>query len=201
MNISKCYIHESNTVICKDASSNNSAGGLMGYYGGTMNVSDCAVLSTRTSAGAWNGAIMANSWGSTLTVTNTFANGAFGKNPGKIIMENCYTAVEDTIYNTDICALEDMKGEAAKTNMPKLDWENVWKTTDGFPIFKSDIIPDINIIWDGTSTEVYAAGSGTQANPYIIENAKQLAYLIKHDVVDSAGATNGKYYKLAADIS
>ena len=199
VNISKCYIHESNTVICKDTSSNNSAGGLMGYYGGTMNVSDCAVLSTRTSAGARNGAIMANSWGSTLTVTNTFANGAFGKNPGTIIMENCYTAVEDTIYNTDICVLENMKGAAAKANMPKLDWEKVWDTTDGFPVFKTETTPE-SIIWDGTSTEIYAAGSGTQTDPYIIENAKQLAYLVKHDIVDFANATAGKYYKLGADI-
>ena len=198
VNISKCYIHESNTVICKDTSANNSAGGLMGYYGGTMNVSDCAVLSTRTSASR-DGAIMANSWGSTLTVTNTFANGAFGKNPGKFIMENCYTAVEDTIYNTDICALEDMKGAAAKANIPKLNCEKVWDTSEGFKEFLTETIPE-SIIWDGTSTEIYAAGSGTQADPYIIENAKQLAYLIKHDVVDSAGATNGKYYKLAADI-
>lgn len=203
MNISKCYIHESNTVICKDQSDENSAGGLMGYYCGTMNVSDCAILSTRTSAGGRNGAVMANSWGSTLTVTNTFANGAFGKNPGKIIMENCYTAVEDTIYNTDICALEDMKGTAAKANMPKLDWENVWYTTDGFPVFKTETTPE-SIIWDGTSTEIYAAGSGTQADPYIIENAKQLAYLVKHDIIDTASNNTsfsmGKYYKLAADI-
>lgn len=202
VNISKCYIHESNTVICKDTSANNSAGGLMGYYGGTMNVSDCAVLSTRTSASR-DGAIMANSWGSTLTVTNTFANGAFGKNPGKIIMENCYTAVEDKIYNTDICTLENMKGAAAKANMPKLNWEKVWDTTDGFPVFKTETTPE-SIIWDGTSTEIYAAGSGTQADPYIIENAKQLAYLVKHDVIETASNnasfSMGKYYKLAADI-
>ena len=198
--ISKCYIHEDVTVISGDTSSNESAGGLMGWGTGTYTVSDCAVLATLSNPSSGVGAVLANSWRSTITVTNTFASDKFGKHPGTINMENCYTAVEDKIYNTDICALENMKGAAAETNMPKLDWENVWKTTDGFPIFKSDIIPDINIIWDGTSTEVYAAGSGTQANPYIIENAKQLAYLIKHDVVDSAGATNGKYYKLAADI-
>lgn len=202
-NASKCYIHESVTVICTLSTNDNSAGGIFGYGYGTFTVSDCAVVSRRTSAGAWNGAIVANSWGSTLTVTNTFANGAFGKNPGKIIMENCYTAVEDTIYNTDICALENMKGAAAKANMPKLNWEKVWDTTDGFPVFKTETTPE-SIIWDGTSTEIYAAGSGTQADPYIIENAKQLAYLVKHDVIDTASNNTsfsmGKYYKLAADI-
>ena len=198
--ISKCYIHEDVTVISGDTSSNESAGGLMGWGTGTYTVSDCAVLATLSNPSSGVGAVLANSWSSTITVTNTFASDKFGKHPGTINMENCYSAIDDTDYNTEVCTLENMKGAAAKTNMPKLDWENVWKTTDGFPIFKSDIIPDINIIWDGTSTEVYAAGSGTQADPYIIENAKQLAYLIKHDVVDSAGATNGKYYKLAADI-
>ena len=198
--ISKCYIHEDVTVISGDTSSNESAGGLMGWGTGTYTVSDCAVLATLSNPSSGVGAVLANSWSSTITVTNTFASDKFGKHPGTINMENCYSAIDDTDYNTEVCTLENMKGAAAKTNMPKLDWENVWKTTDGFPIFKSDIIPDINIIWDGTSTEVYAAGSGTQADPYIIENAKQLAYLIKHDVVDSTGATNGKYYKLAADI-
>lgn len=198
--ISKCYIHEDVTVISGDTSSNESAGGLMGWGMGTYTVSDCAVLATLSNPSSGVGAVLANSWRSTITVTNTFASDKFGKHPGTINMENCYSAIDDTDYNTEVCTLENMKGAAAETNMPKLDWENVWKTTDGFPIFKSDIIPDINIIWDGTSTEVYAAGSGTQADPYIIENAKQLAYLIKHDVVDSAGATNGKYYKLAADI-
>ena len=197
--ISKCYIHEDVTVISGDTSDNKSAGGLMGWGTGTYTVSDCAVLATLSNPSGGVGAVLANSWSSTITVTNTFANGAFGKNPGTIIMENCYTAVEDTIYNTDICALENMKGAAAKANMPKLDWENVWKTTDGFPVFKTETTPE-SIIWDGTSTEIYAAGSGTQTDPYIIENAKQLAYLVKHDIVDFANATAGKYYKLGADI-
>ncbi len=52
-------------------------------------------------------------------------------------MENCYTAVEDSTCNTYICSLENMKGEAAKANMPKLNWENVWDTTDSFPVFKN----------------------------------------------------------------
>lgn len=94
-----------------------------------------------------------------------------------------------------------MKGEAAKANMPNLDWENVWDTTDSFPVFKNVNLDGVKgEIWDGKVATGYAGGSGTETDPYIIETARQLAYLIKHDVVDSAGATNGKYYKLAADI-
>lgn len=100
--------------------------------------------------------------------------------------------------------LNSIKGSAAKETMPDLNWDSVWQiSADGYPIY---VIPDDNIdgiageVWDGKVATGYAGGSGTETDPYIIETARQLAYLIKHDVVDSAGATNGKYYKLAADI-
>ena len=100
--------------------------------------------------------------------------------------------------------LNSIKGSAAKETMPDLNWDSVWQISeDGYPTY---VIPDDNIdgvvgeVWDGKVAAGYAGGSGTETDPYIIETARQLAYLIKHDVVDSAGATNGKYYKLAADI-
>ena len=100
--------------------------------------------------------------------------------------------------------LNSIKGSAAKETMPDLNWDSVWQiSADGYPTY---VIPDDNIdgiageVWDGKVATGYAGGSGTETDPYIIETARQLAYLIKHDVVDSAGATNGKYYKLAADI-
>lgn len=202
--VSRCYIDESVTVIGKDSSDNNSAGGLMGWGAGTVSVSDCAILCERVSGGAYNGAIFANCWSSTVTITNTFAKGNFGKNPAtKASAENCYTSVEDNVYNTDVCSLENMKGENAKTNMSKLNWEEVWTLTDSFPIFKT---VEISKIWDGKVAAGYAGGSGTETDPYIIETARQLAYLVKHDVIDTANAGNkksastGKYYKLAADI-
>ena len=100
--------------------------------------------------------------------------------------------------------LESIKGSAAKETMPELNWESVWQISEnGYPTY---LIPDDNAdgivgeIWDGKIATGYAGGSGTETDPYIIETARQLAYLIKHDVVDSAGASNGKYYKLGADI-
>lgn len=100
--------------------------------------------------------------------------------------------------------LNNIKGSAAKETMPDLNWDSVWQISeDGYPTY---VIPDDNTngivgeVWDGKVATGYAGGSGTETDPYIIETARQLAYLIKHDVVDSAGATNGKYYKLAADI-
>jgi len=53
-------------------------------------------------------------------------------------------------------------------------------------------------VWDGTSTEAYS-GSGSEADPYIISNGAQLAYLAK--VLDEGNtSTSGKIFKLTADI-
>lgn len=103
-----------------------------------------------------------------------------------------------------ISDLASIKGAAAKTAMPDLDWDNIWTVTaDSYPVY-------LNLegvkgeVWQGKVANGYAGGSGTETDPYIIETANQLAYMIKHDVMDTA-ANNasfsmGKYYKLAADI-
>lgn len=201
--VSKSYIHENVTLMCKNTSGESSAGGLFAYGWGTITVLDCAVLSSQSSEKSFAGSIMGNTWWGSINVSNSFlGDKMFGKCPSVTLnIANCYTAVEDSTGKTSICSLENMKGEAAKANMPNLDWENVWDTTDSFPVFKNVNLDGVKgEIWDGEVATGYAGGSGTETDPYIIETARQLAYLIKHDVVDSAGATNGKYYKLAADI-
>ena len=54
-------------------------------------------------------------------------------------------------------------------------------------------------IWDGTVASAFAGGSGTEADPYLIANGEQLAYLAKQ-VNSGADNFNGKYLKLTADI-
>lgn len=53
--------------------------------------------------------------------------------------------------------------------------------------------------WDGTTAKVFACGSGTKLNPYIIKTAEQLAHL---SFVIGAKDKDylEKYYKLGADI-
>ena len=53
--------------------------------------------------------------------------------------------------------------------------------------------------WDGTRAEEFAGGSGTEKDPYRIETGAQLAYLA--DFVNGGYATNGKYFRLDADIN
>ncbi len=54
--------------------------------------------------------------------------------------------------------------------------------------------------WDGATAITFAGGTGTEADPYIINNGAQLAYLAKLTNAN-ANLTKGKYYRLAADIT
>ncbi|MFQ8952342.1 MAG: hypothetical protein ACLR56_04535 [Oscillospiraceae bacterium] len=60
-------------------------------------------------------------------------------------------------------------------------------------------------VWDGTIAESYAGGTGTEADPYLIETPQQLARVVGYDVLTDytaniANGSTGKYYKLTADI-
>ena len=53
-------------------------------------------------------------------------------------------------------------------------------------------------VWDGSS-DIFTHGSGTQASPYLIENAEQLAFIAE---MVNAGVTtySGNYFKLTTDL-
>ncbi len=53
--------------------------------------------------------------------------------------------------------------------------------------------------WKDYAANGYASGEGTEANPYVINTAAQLAYLAK-EVSNTQNASVGKYYVLGADI-
>lgn len=53
-------------------------------------------------------------------------------------------------------------------------------------------------VWDG-SYAPWTHGSGTQADPYLIENTWNLAWLA-HQVNDSAYTYNGQYFRLTTDL-
>lgn len=56
------------------------------------------------------------------------------------------------------------------------------------------------LVWNGGVAEMYDAGTGTKADPYIIASAEQLALLVKSAKENGYNATYNKYYKLSADI-
>lgn len=53
-------------------------------------------------------------------------------------------------------------------------------------------------IWDGTVATSFAGGTGTQSDPYLISNAKELAYL--RQTVNNGTSYEGSYIKLTKDI-
>lgn len=56
-------------------------------------------------------------------------------------------------------------------------------------------------VWDGTSTEPITKGSGSEADPYLIESAAQLAFFADYiNVTHPNIQYDGKYFKLMKDI-
>ena len=57
--------------------------------------------------------------------------------------------MDDTVYVTNVCAADKMKGSAAQENMPKLNW-NVWVATeDSYPVLGENISQP-GSVWNGT---------------------------------------------------
>ena len=52
--------------------------------------------------------------------------------------------------------------------------------------------------WDGSKADNYAGGTGTQADPYIIEDGSQLLKMVKENIVahSSVSSTQIKYFKI-----
>ena len=68
---------------------------------------------------------------------------------------------------------------------------------DNFSVFSS--IQTTADVWDGVKVaDGFASGSGTEADPYIIETAAQLVYF--RNQVDAGNSFKGKFVKLGKDI-
>ena len=152
--------------------------------------------------GSHVGAFLGTFWDDALkvTVNNSFAvtdKGLIGSNDGTATLTRVYTT---TVSAEDTGAVqvdaENMKGEAAKTNMTGLDFAGLWKTTSGYPVLRDKA--DRKETWDGTAVSGYSDfdGNGTQDDPYIIKTASQLAFAVSKN----PNLADGSYYKLANDI-
>ncbi len=89
-----------------------------------------------------------------------------------------------------------MQGASAfdSGNMEKLNGDNAYTLTDSYPILKIFAgKEEVGAVWNGGVAEFIAEGGGTEADPYIIKTASELAF-----AVTSGG--EGAYYRLGADI-
>jgi len=149
-------------------------------------------------------ALVGDIWGKDWELLDCYSAGANAYRFS--IIPNLVGALYGTewITGSKQISLKDMTGEAARTAMDELDWNNVWMTVDGSTphqkLLAPDFIPKVfdegskGGVWSGYFASKYASGEGTKESPYIIETPEQLAKLMLDP------ATAGKYYKLGADI-
>lgn len=218
--IEQCFVDETVTV------KSPTAGGIVGLaqHSGPLKISNCysKVKLVSTLNDKYNG-LIGNPWETAYEIHNSFSLGSkpyaahmsdhnrstlywnYTTNTAKPgttatdYFKNVYTNLTGSDGAANIwttVALDSMYGDSAKTAMPALDYNDIWKTNeDGTPTLR--VFGDkVNGEEVDTSqdAEVFAGGKGTKKSPYIIQNAEQLAYLVQ------SATTSGKYYKLANDI-
>lgn len=183
------------------------AGGFLGATPANVTFDNCyftgkVECSDETAANAFCG----SNWVAGVSITNSYTvdNQTYRQSP--VYIKNVYSNQGQA--NVTRLTKEEMTGEAAKTNMADLDWETVWKATDGYPALnvipadyqdpdKGDGAP--GDVWTGKVAPDYAGGDGSEGNPYQIATAEQLAKLVE-TIVLTPDDTKGKYYKLTENI-
>ena len=189
----KCKVGENVTLIGKRTA------GYAPYGQGNVTISNSysvASISGTEVAGAFIGDV----WSSTLTINDSFGtNILLGKTSRTLNGSKNYSTVADTKGTNIVASIEQMKGTAARVNMPKLEWLQNWKTdpNGGLPLSTTaDPEGKVGEEWTGAVATKYAGGTGKKDDPYLIETGEQLAKLVKEPTAE----TKGKYYKITADI-
>ncbi len=200
---------------CSVVNSTIGKGGNIGYVGGLVgHMLDCTITFTNcyaygNSLSDWGtpGGIVGNAYASgKLYLVNCYSAGQYPVRAtvSKAVCTNVYTdtvrPADNTTENITVLTTEQMMGEAAKTNMSAFDFDYEWKTvTDGYPVTNFNL----SDIWDGTKSANYAGGTGTESDPYIIENAAQLYKMVAENSTTSATdeiLAEPKYFKIVKDI-
>ena len=209
--VKNCYVNldEDNFVSLNEgipaAGQQVSHGGVVGHMGSNaLDVNHCIVIGIKpyaTSISTDNNAVQHSGLESHFTNVYTTSDvPVTGVYLGGTLTNRNFTG--KVIPLTE----EQLTGVNAKANMPSLDWNNVWTTTNGYPTFisKDYEAPASGVVatWDGTVAAGFASGSGTKENPYIISTAAEFAYMVKDKLVDNAATiTVDKYFKVADGIS
>lgn len=198
-----CYVNAPNT---------KGVAGIIGRSNQNITISNSAVFGTYLGS-SHVGAFFGTHWGGSQNLSNSFTAANVPAMPSRTLAtaDNAYATASEGWYDRAVTILtaDQMKGEAAKTNLAGLDFENVWKTVDGgYPIIRGQeptppVTPPTpppvdDSVWDGTWVTDFSTfeGSGTAGDPYIIKNGKQLAFA----AVKNSTLNGGHYYKLGADI-
>ncbi len=179
----------------------NGVAAIASWGGYKATIDNCAVLTDKIVGKGYVGAVIGTNWSNQSTITNCFTSSSLPiRGYGSIIgPSNNYALVADNIGTVVLESAEHMKGENAKLYMPGLDFEDVWEITDGYPVLS----PKITEVWDGNKAESFAGGSGTEADPYLIENGGQLYKMVADfsDTPVGSKPASHTYFKLTKDIN
>ena len=215
--ISNCFVKNA-TMVAGSSNKLANAGGFIGNASNaTIEFSNCYAYNLSLSASTCNASMIGKkTTESTVKVYSSYFIGAYpvtktGNGHNNVKYYNVYTD-QDIIDKTSTDAdeslvkltVDQMKGDAAKTNMTGFNFELDWETVaNGHPILREGA-GEWNFdhtkkgeVWSGLLSEYYASGSGSKDDPYIIETGGQLA-LLANDAIN--GKTTGLYYKITADI-
>ena len=183
LTVDSCIIDDTVTI-----KSGGTAAGIAGYGASDVTIKNCGVAANIIGSTRY-GAMLGNFWGGTQTVNNCYSVGTTFSNYRAFTGSNNYSTEDCSKGTITKLSVEQMSGADARLNMPSL---NLFGTTDTYPVIFQQ--GTVGKAWTGSIAQKYAGGSGTKANPYIIETAEQLLKL----VMDTN--TAGKYYTLSADI-
>ncbi len=176
--IDSCYVGENTTII------GEVAGGIFGGGDASLNISNCYSLAT-LGAATKNGGILGGTW-----------RYSYGGVSTQQTVVNCYSTT--ALYGNSGASTEasvkanvgtDCKGQGAIKNFSL--GEPFCATDDSYPTLR--VFAGLTNVkdWNGLGISTFE-GSGTEEDPYIVENAGQLAY------ISYSGASG--HYKMVNDI-
>ena len=183
------------------------AAGLVGaaHHGGSLNIQGCAFILGEKGGvfGAYTGAMLGDAWSCSVSIGNCWSSGyPLVKHATKTKtwnISNCYTDVSPNVEigaGSFLGVVSNMKG-ANETICPNLDNKVTWQfNSNDYPTLKN-VLESVNgtegEVWSGATAKVFAGGTGTKIDPYIIKTGEQLFKMISEK-------RQGAYYQLDADI-
>ena len=99
----------------------------------------------------------------------------------------------DSTHN-EVCVDCEKVGLASKHVYNNVDY-----TTSTSSCNCGSFIYGVSDVWDGTKATSFAGGTGTEADPYIIETAEQLFLMVRSTGLDAKG--NNIYYKVSDRVN
>ena len=184
-----CYIYDTVSA----TASNITAGFIGGGTCASISFRNCAsfatVTTTITSSNRYGsfvgGLIYNNGTGDArkITYNNCIGNIVYTNYAQYPTYTASYCAVDGTADSNSktktyptVVSLNDMKGEAAKTNMPALSW-NVWDTTENYPVLnlnKENFVYSFED-WNGGTQDKNASGVAVSSD-FAKDGEKSLCY-------------------------